>query len=184
MARRVDSVSGSGPSRSRAAGEGRGDPGRRGPTDHVARGERAVDRGGRPERVADARVLGQGGGRRVAGGAERQADHRVADLVERDAGSLGLGDERADDVVGGPERDAAPDERVRDGRGGRVALGGGLGHARSVDGQRADQSGHHVERRFVDRDRVEQRRDAVLQVALVREREALQRGSGSRSAPR
>ena len=60
---------------------------------------------------------------RVAAGAEREADHRVGDLVEADARAFRLGHERADDVVGGTERDAAPDQRVGDGGRGRVALG-------------------------------------------------------------
>ena len=78
-------------------------------------------------------------------------------------------------MVGGTERDTAPDQRVGHCGRGRVALGRGLAHPCRVDGERLDQAGHHAQRRVVDRDRVEQRRHALLEVALVGEREALER---------
>ena len=53
--------------------------------------------------VADGRVGRQGLGVGVAARAEGQPDHRVVDGVELEPGGLGLGDQRADDVVGGPE---------------------------------------------------------------------------------
>ena len=89
---------------------------------------------------------------------QRRRDHRVRDLVEPEPRLLGLGDERADDVVGDPERHAAPDEGVGDGGRGRVALVGRGPHPLAVDGQRLEQPGHHAQRRLEDRDRVEQRR--------------------------
>ena len=109
----------------RASGGERGcDPGGRRAADDVARGQRAIDRG-RGSRSASP-IPGSSARRgrgRVAAGAEREADHRVGDLVEADARALRLGHERADDVVGGTERDPAPDQGVGDGGRGRVALG-------------------------------------------------------------
>ena len=128
--------------------------------------------------------LGETGRRRVAARPERQPDHRVRHGVEADPRRLGLGDERADDVVRRPEGDAAPDERVGHGRRGRVALAGRRGHPGGVDRQRADQPGHDPERRLEHGDRVEQRRLVLLEVALVGERQALEQGQRCRSAPR
>ena len=93
-------------------------------------------------------------------------------------------DQRPDDVVGGPERHAAPDERVGDGRRGRVALGGrGRASASRSIVERRDQPGHDRERRLVRRDRAEQRRLVLLEIALVAERQALEQRRGRRSAP-
>ena len=119
-------------------------------------------------------VAGKLPGLRVVAGRERRRDRVVVERLEPDAGGLGLGDQRADDVMGGSERDAAADERVRDGRCGRVALGGGRPHARPVDGERLEHAGQHAEAGLVDADGPEQRRLVLLQVALVREGEALE----------
>ena len=86
-------------------------------------------------------------------------------------------------MVRGPEGDAAPDEGVGHGRGGRVALACRLGHPGGVDRQRADQAGHDPERGLVDGDRVEQRRDALLEVALVGQRQALEQGQAAGQLP-
>ena len=111
-------------SRARAAARARRDPVRRRPADDVARRERAVDRGGRPQRVADPRVGGERRGVGVAARAEGHADHAVRRRASRSMpGGLGLGHERADDVVGGTERDPAPDQGVGHRGRGRVALG-------------------------------------------------------------
>ena len=108
----------------------------------------------------------------------------VVDRVEADAGGLGLGHERADDVVGGTERDPAPDQAVRHGRGGRVALGRGRAHPLRVDGHRLEHPREHAQRGLVDRHRVEQRRLVLLEVALVGQRQALEHREDARSAPR
>ena len=83
------------------------------------------------------------------------------------AGLLGLGHERADDVVGDTERDAAAHERVGDGRRGRVALVGRRAHPVAVHGQRVEHPGQHAEARLEHGHRVEQRRLVLLEVALV-----------------
>src|SRR4051794_28107969 len=155
-------------------GERGGDPPGSCPTDDVARRERAVDRGGVTECVSDAGVPRECHGYGVAAPAQRTSDHRVRGGVERDAGPFRLPDERPDDVVGDTERHAAPDQCVRDGRRCGVPLARGIRHPSRINGERRDETCHDVERGFVDRDRVEQRRDAILEVALVREREALE----------
>jgi hypothetical protein len=77
-------------------------------------------------------------------------------------------------VVRRPERHAASDEGVGDGRRGRVALAGRGAHPLGIHGQRRDQPGHDPERGLVDLDRIEQRRNALLEVALVGERQAFE----------
>ena len=79
-------------------------------------------------------------------------------------------------MVGDTERDAATDQRVGDGRGGRVALVGGGAHPLAVDRQRVQHPRQHAQRRLEHGDRVEQRRLVLLEVALVGQRQALEHG--------
>ena len=169
--------------RARAAARAVGDAPRRCPADDVARGERPIERGRGAQVVAEGGIGGQVRGREVPARADRQPDHAVGDLVEADAGRLGLRHEAADDVVGGTERHAATDQRV--GQRGRrgVALAGGFAHPGRVHAERLDQAGHHPERGLVHLDRVEQRGDPVLEVALVGQGQALEQGQDPGQLP-
>ena len=131
-----------------------------------------------PSRCARRRAVG------VVRAVERGAERLVREPGERrDALGLGPAHEPADDVVGDPERDAAPDEGIRERRGGGVALLGGLAHPRAIDRERLDEPGHDAERGVQRRDRGEERRLVLLEVALVRERQALeQREHGGQRA--
>ena len=86
-------------------------------------GERGLQRRGGAQLAGDRRVAGQApavGVVRARRGRPRSS--RPSRSSRPDAAPLRLGDEPADDVVGDPERDAAPDERVGDRGRRRVAL--------------------------------------------------------------
>ena len=83
---------------------------------------------------------------------------------------LGRRHEPPHHVVGRPEGDAAPDQRVGDGRGRDVPLVGRPAHRGPVDGERLDHPGHDVERRLQRGARLEEGRLVLLEVALVGER--------------
>ena len=120
--------------------------------------QRALDRRGRAERAvipfscARARATGSSLPSRAA----RNASSRQR-RQGRDALGLGPAHEPADDVVGRPERDAAADERVREGRRRRVALLGRGPHPDPVDHQGLDQAGHDRQRGVQRGDGGEQR---------------------------
>ena len=134
--------------------------GRRGPTDDVARGERPVDRGGGPQRVADPgspASARRDSRRRPPRGPARSSRPRPR-RGRRPAASACATSEPTT-WWAARNGDAAPDQRVGDGRRGRVALGRGRPHPLARRRSACREPGHHAERRLVDRDRVEQRRD-------------------------
>ena len=92
------------------------------------RGGRAAGRRRRPGSAARAAAAGS------SGPARARVDRRV---VERGPGrspaASAAAHQAAHDVVGGPERDAPPDEGVGDGGGGDVALVGGRAHPDPID---------------------------------------------------
>ena len=76
--------------------------------------------------------------------------------------------------MGRAERHAAPDEDVGQRGRRRVALLGRGAHPHAVHGERLDEPGHDGEGRLERRDRAEQRRLVLLEVALVGQRQALE----------
>ena len=147
----------------------------------VRRGQRPLDRGRGAQGRRDPPLL-----RKVPrGGVVRAVERRPERLVRepgegRDPLGLRAAHEPADDVVGRPERDPAQDERVRERGRRRVALLGRRAHPVAVDDERLDEPGHHAQRRVEGRDRGEQRRLVLLEVALVRERQTLEQDEGRR----
>ena len=117
--------------------------------------------------AGDVGVVGKSHGAGIRRRPEDLVDLLVAEARERPPVRLDASDERADDVVGLPERHAALDERVRDRGRGRVAVGGRRAHPRLVHAKGRHEAGHHPQRCERDRDPVEERRLVLLEVALV-----------------
>ena len=80
------------------------------------------------------------------------------------------------DLVGIAERDVALDQPLRDIRGQRVALRRELGHALGVHAQGRDHAGEGRQEHLERFDRVEDGLLVLLQVAVVGQREPLERG--------
>ncbi|OEI70206.1 Uncharacterized protein Cus16_0832 [Curtobacterium sp. ER1/6] len=99
----------------------------------------------------------------------------VGRLVELDAAFLAVSDERTRDLVRVAEGHALADEPLGDVGGEREALRRELGHPVGVEGQRRDHAGERGQQDLELRDRVEDGLLVLLEVAVVREREPLQR---------
>ena len=100
----------------------------------------------------------------------------VVDLVELEAVVFAVLDQRAGDLVRVAEGDVLLDQPFGDIRGEREALRGELGHALGVEAQRRDHAGEGGQQHLEGLDRVEDRLLVLLQVAVVRERQRLERG--------
>jgi len=109
-------------------------------------------------------------------GAEVFGDGGEVELVEGSAGLVGLGDGEADEFVGLAEGDALEDEVVGEVGGEEHGIGGGGEAAVSVDLQFADHLGVHGEGELDGVDGIEEGFLVLLQVAVVGEGEALERG--------
>jgi hypothetical protein len=95
-----------------------------------------------------------------------------------------FGDQRADDVVSGPEGHSPPDEGIGHGRGGGEPLARRLAHPIAVHGQRRHHPGHDQQRRLERGRRIEEWRLVVLHVLLVGQRQTLEQRQHPRSARR